>query len=127
MLIAEHANSMIDVSDGLGSEIKHICNESNSGAAIYYEKIPFSARTKKSAKELDMNPHDFALYGGEDFELVFTIPEDNLESLRKEFKDFTVIGKILNKKEGIYILKNNKKLEVKKGYDHFAQKKKTFI
>jgi thiamine-monophosphate kinase len=117
--IAKYCNAMIDVSDGLGSEVRHICEESNVGAEVYYEKIPVSKETFFTAKKLKMNAFDFALYGGEDFELVFTVPEKKLKKLKREFSDFTVIGKILPKKEGVYLLKKEKKLPLKKGFDHF--------
>lgn len=120
MIIAKYANAMIDVSDGLAPEVKHICEESNLGAEIYYEKIPLSKTTIGSAKKLSSDAHDFALYGGEDFELVFTIDKKNIDKIKKEFSDFTVVGKMLDKKNGINILKNNKKLDLGKGFDHFG-------
>ena len=117
-IIAKYATSMIDVSDGLASEIKHICEESNVGAEIYYDKIPLSKETISSGNILEMDPHDFALYGGEDFELVFTISKDNIDNLRANFNDFTIVGKIV--KGDVALLKNNQKIELKKGYDHFG-------
>ena len=119
-IIAKYANAMIDVSDGLSSEVKHICDESSMGAEIYSERIPLSKTTIESSDSLNLDPYDFALYGGEDFELVFTIPKENIEKLKKEFSDFNVVGRILEKKDGICLLKDNKKLEFEKGFDHFA-------
>lgn len=118
-IIAKYCNAMIDVSDGLGSEVRHICEESSKGAEIYYEKIPISKETLKSAKKLLMNAFDFALYGGEDFELVFTLPEKNLKKLKKEFTDFTVVGKILSKEKGVFLLKKGKKSSLGSGFNHF--------
>ncbi|MBN1523737.1 MAG: thiamine-phosphate kinase [Spirochaetales bacterium] len=118
--VAQYASAAIDVSDGLGSEVSHICHESNTGAKIEFDSIPLSPHTVETAALLNLDPHDFALYGGEDYEIVFTIAENDIPELRKNFDDFTVVGKILPKKEGIYILKNGEKLPVKKGYDHFA-------
>lgn len=112
-------NSMIDVSDGVASEVKHICHESNVGAVIYADKIPISKSTIIDAKKSNKNPLDFALYGGEDFELVFTADKNKLNQLRKY--DVTVIGKILNKKGGIKIVKNNKTLKFESGFDHFKR------
>ena len=117
--IAAYANAMIDVSDGLGSEVQHICNESNLGALIFYEKIPLSSTTEESAVKLDKNPYNFALCGGEDFELVFTIPKNKLELLKMSFSDFTIVGEIHEKDKGVYLLKDKKKHKLKKGYDHF--------
>jgi thiamine-monophosphate kinase len=118
--IARHAHAMIDVSDGLGSEVTHICEESGTGARIDWENIPLSQDTIEAARAVSGDPHQYALYGGEDFELVFTIPQENIPALQKEFYDFTVVGEILPKENGIYILKEGRRLEVKKGYDHFA-------
>ena len=119
-IIARYSNAMIDVSDGLGSEVKHICEESNVGARIDFENIPLSKTTTESAKTLEMSAHDFALYGGEDFELVFTLSQKNVERLRTEFSDFTVVGRIEDKKKGVFIQKGNQQINVGKGFDHFS-------
>lgn len=118
--IARHARAMIDVSDGLASEVRHICEESGTGAGIYWEKIPVSRDTREAAALVSGVPEEYALYGGEDFELVFTIPEENISALREEFTDFTVVGEVLPREEGIFILREGHKEEMKKGYDHFA-------
>jgi thiamine-monophosphate kinase len=118
--IARYAHAMIDVSDGLGSEVMHICEESGTGARIDWENIPLSQDTIKAAKSISDDPHEYALYGGEDFELVFTIPQENIPALLKEFSDFTVVGEILPVSDRISILKEGQRLEVRKGYDHFA-------
>lgn len=118
--IAKYAGAMIDVSDGLASEVRHICEESGVGAVIEQEKIPLGDTTIDAANLLSLDPYDFALYGGEDFELVFTITEAKLDDLKKELTDFTVVGKILGKEEGLYILKEGKKMELGAGYDHFV-------
>jgi thiamine-monophosphate kinase len=118
--IAKYANAMIDVSDGLASEVRHICEESGVGAVIEQEKIPLDKTTIDSAKSLSLDPYDFALYGGEDFELVFTIRQEKIDELKKKFSDFTVVGKVLEQNEGIHLLKKGKKTEMKKGYDHFS-------
>lgn len=118
-IISKFANSMIDVSDGLASEVKHICELSKKGAVIYREKIPISKQTKLAADLMKKDTLDFALHGGEDFELVFTVSKKNLESLKNELK-FSVVGKILPKKEGIYLLDKGRKKKLGRGYDHFA-------
>ncbi|MDP3765461.1 MAG: thiamine-phosphate kinase [Nanoarchaeota archaeon] len=111
--------SMIDVSDGVASEVKHICEGSNVGAVIYADEIPISKDTIIDAKKIKKNPIDFALYGGEDFELVFTAPKNNLEQLKKF--NVKVIGEIVDKKYGIKLIKNNKKLNLESGFDHFKR------
>lgn len=119
-MIARFAHATIDVSDGLASEVTHIARKSERGAVIYNEKIPLSATTVESAKKLGRDPADFALYGGEDFQIVFTISEDKILVLQNEFNDFTVVGKIVPKKEGIFLLQNGEKHPPQKGFDHFG-------
>ncbi|MBN2067137.1 MAG: thiamine-phosphate kinase [Candidatus Diapherotrites archaeon] len=115
--IGSIANAMEDVSDGLASEVKNICRESGKGAEIFLEKIPISGEVKKAAKVLEKSAVDFALFGGEDFELVFTVPRKN----RKRAERLgTEVGKITKGKK-IYLVENGKKALLEKaGYDHFA-------
>ena len=110
-------NSMIDVSDGIASEITHICNESGVGAIVYADKIPISKNTINDAKLLGKNSLDFALYGGEDFELLFTAPKSKIKKLTK--LGASVIGEIADKKNGIKLIKNNKEIKLRKGFEHF--------
>ncbi len=120
-IIAKRAHAMIDVSDGLASEVGHICEESGTGARIDHASIPLSADTREAARAVSMDPYDFALNGGEDFELVFTLPPGEETALRKEFSDFTVVGEILKKSDGLFILKDGKREELKGGFNHFAK------
>ncbi len=119
-IMAKYAHAMIDVSDGLGSEVAHICDESHVGAEIYHEAIPISDVARKVAESLSTSPQDYALYGGEDFELVFTISSSRIDALRTEFKDFTVVGMVLAEQEGIMLNKNGIKSQLKRGFDHFS-------
>lgn len=112
-------NSMIDVSDGVASEIRHICEESKVGAVVYSDKIPIDKSTIIDAKKVGKDALDFALYGGEDFELIFTAGKNKLRKLKKF--DVAVIGMITDKKHGIKLIKNNKKLELENGFDHFRR------
>lgn len=118
-LVKVGVNSMIDVSDGVASEIKHICKQSNVGAMIYADKLPLSKDTIMDSKKINKNPLDFALYGGEDFELVFTANKNKLKQLKKY--DVTVIGEIVDKKYGVKLIKNNKKVDLEIGFDHFMR------
>ena len=118
-LVKVGVNSMIDVSDGVASEVKHICNESNVGAVIYADKIPISKNTIKDSKKLGRDAVNFALYGGEDYELVFTTNKNKLGKLKKY--DVKVIGEIVDKKYGIKLMKNNQKLNIESGFDHFKR------
>lgn len=92
--------SMIDVSDGLASEVMHICNESNVGAFIEEGKVPINPDVEELALEFKMNPIVCALNGGEDYELLFTIDEKDLEKIRYMPEVF-ILGEIVDKKDGI--------------------------
>lgn len=120
--IAPFVNAMIDISDGLSSEVKHICNASNVGAIIEKEKIPINEETRQTAKLLNQNPIDWTLYGGEDFELLFTIPENIYNQNKEVFEDCMILGKITSKEEGCYMVdKDNNKTELGKGFDNFRE------
>ncbi len=112
--IASHVNAMIDVSDGLASEVRHICEESSVGAEVEREKVPISEKTRQTGEKLGIDPMKWALHGGEDFELVFTIPPKKIDLLEKD--DVFVVGKIIE--EGMYLIDGEKK-ELGGGYDHF--------
>ncbi len=113
-MIAPYVNAMIDVSDGLSPEVRHICEESKVGAEIEKTKIPISEKTRRTGKKLNIDPFKWALYGGEDFELVFTIPSQRISKIEKE--NAIIVGKILE--EGMYLV-NGEKKELGVGYDHF--------
>ncbi len=94
--------SMIDISDGLSSEILHICKQSNVGCILYEEKIPIAEESRQAAFKFNMDPTVCALSGGEDYELLFTIKQDDYEKL-KENEDISVIGYITEPEQGAYI------------------------
>lgn len=85
--------SMIDISDGLSSDIMHICKQSKVGCRIYQEKIPIDEETASTARELNIEPLICALNGGEDYELLFTVPLNKSE-LITAIKEISVIGHI---------------------------------
>ena len=93
------ATSMIDISDGLSSEVLHLCKASKVGCNIYEEKIPLDKQTKDFAEELSINPLVAALNGGEDYELLFTVALGSYDLIKKEF-DITIIGHITAESEG---------------------------
>lgn len=95
--------SMIDISDGLSSEALHLCKASKVGCSIYEEKIPLDSQTKQFAAELSINPLVAALNGGEDYELLFTVPLASFDVIKKEF-DITVIGHITPESEGANLI-----------------------
>jgi thiamine-monophosphate kinase len=91
--------SMIDVSDGLSSEILHLCTQSNVGVDLYEEKIPIDPLTYNTAFEFNLDPTLCALSGGEDYELLFTIDLSDYEKVKNTI-DFTIIGHITNESKG---------------------------
>ena len=95
--------SMIDISDGLSSEVIHLCKASKVGCSIYEEKIPLDSQTKDFAEELSINPLVAALNGGEDYELLFTVPLASYDMIKKEF-DITIIGHIVPESEGANLI-----------------------
>lgn len=95
--------SMIDVSDGLSSEIMHLCKNSNVGCNLYEDKIPMDEQTKQMAEELNINPLVAALNGGEDYELLFTISMDDYEKIKND-PDFTIIGHITDASDGTNLI-----------------------
>lgn len=94
-----HPTSMIDVSDGLSSEILHLCTQSDVGIELYEEKIPIDPQTYDTAREFNLDPTMCTLSGGEDYELLFTIDISEYDKV-KNLPDFTVIGHITNKEKG---------------------------
>ena len=91
--------SMIDISDGLASEILHICNQSEVGCTIYEDKLPNDPMTYETARELGLDPTVCALNGGEDYELLFTIKQADYDKLKHDV-DISVIGHITDKNSG---------------------------
>lgn len=110
--------SMIDISDGLSSDLMHICNRSSVGCKIFADKIPIDTETQRVAEELNLEPVTCALYGGEDYELLFTIPLEDFEKISKT-KEISAIGHITKEAEGRHlILPDGSAIEIAaKGWD----------
>ena len=123
-VISKYAHAMIDVSDGIGSEVKHIARESEKGAILYQEKIPVMAEVLSLEKKIKLPAYSCALSGGEDFELLFTISPKNMKILKKYFQDFSVIGEIQADPKILQLIVNNKIKKIPDGYDHLLQKEK---
>ena len=92
--------AMIDLSDGLSSDLMHICKQSNVGAFIEESKVPIMEEVKRVALEFNMDPISCALNGGEDYELLFTIDPNDIEKIRF-MPDMHIIGEIVGAKDGI--------------------------
>jgi len=95
--------SMIDISDGLSSEILHLCTQSGVGCRLYEDRLLYDNQTKKMAAELNINPLVAALNGGEDYELLFTLPVADNDKIRNH-PDISVIGYITDKSEGVNLI-----------------------
>ena len=104
--------SMIDISDGLSSEIIHICRSSKKGCNIYEDKIPISNVTTQTCNEFNLESTTVALSGGEDYELLFTIKQEDLKKIEKN-PDLSIIGHINSKKEMNLVTKTGKNIAIK--------------
>jgi thiamine-monophosphate kinase len=115
--------SMLDLSDGLAGDLRHICEAGKVGANIRLDKIPISRKTHKIARELGQDPLRLALEGGEDYELLFTLPGKEVEKFIAGMKfPLSLIGEITGKKREILLLdKDGQSYPLTaRGYEHFA-------
>ena len=117
---------MIDVSDGLASEVKHLCKASETGCSLYEEKLPIDPQTYQTARDFNLDPTVCALNGGEDYELLFTIKPEDVKKIKSLFlkADTFVsrIGEITKSPKKITLIKNNgSKVSLKPatGFNHF--------
>lgn len=111
-------SSMIDISDGLSSEILHICQQSKVGCNLYEEKIPLDPQVIQTCEEFELNSTTIALSGGEDYELLFTISQEDYPNIKAN-PHLTVIGHITEPNEGIHLItRANQKVALKaQGWD----------
>lgn len=111
--------SMIDISDGLSSEIMHICKESETGCRLFEKEIPIDYQTAVMAEEMNMNLSTCALNGGEDYELLFTCPIGDYEKV-KELDDIRIIGHITKKELGtLLVTRDSQEIPLKaQGWQH---------
>ncbi len=93
--------SMIDISQGLAADIQQLASASGMGVQLYQAALPISVDTRKVADEMKEDADKYALYGGEDLELLFTLPEKEADTFAKKYQGITIIGKVTGKKEGI--------------------------
>ena len=116
--------SMIDVSDGVASEIHHLGKSSDVGFDIYEDKLPIDPQTMDTALSFELNPSIAALNGGEDYELLFTVSQDDYDKMKSDI-DFTIIGHATDTK-GVYTLhtKAGNSFGIKaQGWDHLNETK----
>jgi len=118
------ASSMIDVSDGLSSDLLHLCEESGTGALLHGDRIPFSPALLRSADQLRKPPLEYALSGGEDYELLFTVPSARMKTLEALRIPVTEIGTITTGKAMLQVSETGSKIPLRPtGYNHFKVKK----
>ncbi len=127
--IASHrlASSMIDISDGLSRDLINICRESRTGAQLFKHRIPVSESVPHLAAESGEDPYHLALHGGEDYELLFTLPSNRLSKMEKLIEKglptpVTMIGSITQQEQGITIVdqQGNRQPLLSGGYEHFV-------
>lgn len=116
--------SMIDISDGLASEILHIASSSGLGCRLFEDKIPIDPLTYDTAREFGLDPTVCALSGGEDYELLFTIAQKDYEKVKNQ-PDISVIGHMTGESEGCYLISRsgNAHKITAQGWDAFLKKK----
>ena len=115
--------AMMDISDGLSSELMHICNQSNCGCRIYEKNIPIDYQTAVMAEELNMNVTTCALNGGEDYELLFTVPIGDHEKIQ-QMDNVKLIGHITRPELGqMLVTRDNQEFELKaQGWNPLSDK-----
>lgn len=115
--------SMIDISDGLSSEIMHLCKASKVGCNLYEDKIPLDPQVINACEEFNLDSTTIALSGGEDYELLFTISGDDYSKIKGN-PNLTVIGHMTAPSEGIHLItRGNTKIPIKaRGWNSFSEK-----
>lgn len=105
--------AMMDVSDGLSSELMHICSQSNAGCRVYEERIPIDYQTAVMAEEMNLNVTTCAMNGGEDYELLFTVPIGDHDKIQ-QLDDVKLIGHITKKELGnVLVTRDGNEFELK--------------
>lgn len=99
--------AMMDLSKGLLNDIVGLCDASKCGAYLYQSAIPIAIESRQVANEIQEDVDKFALYGGEDFELMFTMTEDQVNKFGKLFNDFAVVGRVTSEEEGLQLQKDD--------------------
>lgn len=115
--------AMIDISDGLVSDLGHLCRRSNVGAKIDESKLPVLAEARTVAEEFQQDVFDWALTGGEDYQLLFTVQQQHRDIIASH-RDITIIGEISEKEQGMMLTDifgmTIDMTDMKQGFDHFG-------
>lgn len=119
--IAPLARAMIDISDGLAAEVNHICDQSGTGAEIDAGAVPLHASVHDAARLTGNDALVFALSGGEDFELLFSIVPENMPTLAAQGIAATVVGRVTDAKTGrTLLMPSGERRALSGGYNHFS-------
>lgn len=119
--IAPLAGAMIDISDGLAAEVNHICDQSGTGAEVVAAQIPIHPTVRDAARLTGKDPLDFALSGGEDFELLFSINAEKRRFLEEKKIPAVVVGRVTDAASGrLLLLPDGKRISLSGGYNHFS-------
>ena len=119
-ILSAHATAMIDVSDGLLIDLSRILQESGKGCNVFCDKLPVSSSFRKKCRENLLDAINLALTGGEDYVLLYTIPPDQIEKLRKKNFTIHIIGEVTAKKNSLQVLQNGRLVSpTSLGFDHF--------
>jgi thiamine-monophosphate kinase len=115
--------SMIDLSDGLSSDLLHICKQSETGCVLYEEKLPLNEEAKEFSYKLKLDPTACALSGGEDYELLFTVDQKDFEKIKIN-PSITIIGYITDSADGKNLITRagNKHELIAQGWNHMERK-----
>lgn len=122
LLLSDIATSAIDLSDGLGTDLRHICRASGTGAIIYKEAIPISDSLRSLSETGNIDSIELAVSGGEDYELLFTMPPSAEPPSGLDIK-ITKIGKITDRLEIVLMTEKGQKQPLGQGYEHFKDQK----
>ena len=114
--------SMIDLSDGLASDLLHLCRSSSLGASVFEDKLPFDPQTESTALEFKVDPVTVMLNGGEDYELLFTIRQEDHEAIMK-IPDVHMIGYLSGKEQGPVLVTRSENVVpiTAQGWSHFNE------
>ena len=117
--------SMIDISDGLASEVIHLCRQSGTGAMVYDEKVPIDPATYQAARDFNLDPTTVALSGGEDYELLFTVRLEDHDKIKGN-PHFSIIGHMTDTREGMHLVDKEGGLHAltAQGWDAFLKQER---